>query len=172
MSKEAAGVQNGTYGQAKLTLDLEVMTRLHELANLCVRPGNDFQECLDAILDTAMAITGANKGNIQLFDDHHQVLRIASQRGFGKQFLDFFEECTVEHATACATAMRSAGRVIVQDVKSSPIFAGQPSMLVLREEGICAVLSSPLLNNSGNLMGMLSVHFGRSHQPDQRNWRM
>ena len=51
-----------------LTADLEATRRLYEVGNLCVRSDVDFQQCLDQLLDAAIAITGADKGNIQLPD--------------------------------------------------------------------------------------------------------
>jgi CheY-like chemotaxis protein len=70
--------------------NLQDMNRLQEVANQCIRAGDHFQECLDAILGTAIEITGANKGNIQLFDAGSNCLKIVSQKGFEIPFLSCF----------------------------------------------------------------------------------
>jgi hypothetical protein len=54
------------------------------------------------------------------------VLTIAAQRGFEDPFLNFFASVR-DDPSACAAAMRSGERVIVEDVRESEIFAGQPS---------------------------------------------
>ena len=72
--------------------NLQDMNRLQEVANQCIRAGDHFQECLNAIVGTAIAITGANKGNIQLFDAGSNCLKIVSQKGFEIPFLTFFRK--------------------------------------------------------------------------------
>jgi hypothetical protein len=68
------------------TADLGAMTRLQEVGNLCSRAGTQFQDCLDAILDAAIYLAGADKGNIQLFDAQSGALKIAAQRGLLRPF--------------------------------------------------------------------------------------
>src|ERR1700761_580871 len=54
--------------ERQLTADLEATRRLYDIGTFCARSGGDFHECLPQILDAAIAITGADKGNIQLVD--------------------------------------------------------------------------------------------------------
>ena len=102
--------------------NLQDMNRLQEVANQCIRAGDHFQECLDAILGTAIEITGANKGNIQLFDAGSNCLKIVSQKGFEIPFLSFFSEATADEGSASGRALRSYKRVIVEDVNSKATF--------------------------------------------------
>jgi CheY-like chemotaxis protein len=139
--------------------DLKTMTRLQELGNLCGRAGVQIQEYLDAVLDTAIDLTGADKGNIQLFEVRSSPLKIATQRRFDQAFLDFFAEVKWEEPSACAAAMRQAGRVVVEDVSRSEIFRGQESLEVLLHAGVRAVQSTPLISSAGNLLGIISTHF-------------
>jgi two-component sensor histidine kinase len=156
---------------ASVTADLRDMTRLNELGNLLVRDGKDFQKCLHEILDVAIAISDATKGNIQLYDLESNALVIAAQRGFHEFFLEYFEK--VRHdGSACASAMHSGEQVVVEDVTSSEIFAGHPSRNVLLTEDVQAVVSTPLTSSAGVLLGMLSVHFDRRHRPTEQKSRL
>jgi len=157
--------------EAHIAADLRGMTLLNQLSNRLVREGSDFDRNLNAVVDTAIAITGADKGNLQLLDPTTRALTIAAQRGFEDPFLNFFASVR-DDASACAAAMRSGERVIVEDVRESEIFAGQPSKDALIDAGVCAVTSTPLMASSGNLLGMISTHFVTPHRPSEREMHL
>jgi signal transduction histidine kinase/ActR/RegA family two-component response regulator len=152
--------------------DLEAMTSLQELGTLCSRAGTDFQECLDAILCTAINLVGADKGNIQLFDAQSGALKIAAQRGFDRAFPDFFAEVAPGEAAACAVAMKSVSRVLIEDVTRSDIFNEQASLQVLINADVRAVQASPLTGSQGNLLGMILTHFANPHRFSERELRL
>jgi PAS domain S-box-containing protein len=152
--------------------DLEAMTRLQEMGNLCAAADSDFHLCLQAMLGAAIAITAADKGNIQLIDPRTGALQIAAQRGFDDSFLAWFANVDREEATACAAAVGSAQRVIVEDVADSDIFRGQTSLPMLLRAGVRAVQSTPLVSSDGNLLGVISTHFARPHRPGERQLRL
>ncbi len=77
-----------------------------------------------------MWITGAEKGNVQLFDEDSRALKIVVQRGFDAPFLDYFASVSVNDPSACGAALENADRVVVEDVASSAIFADQPSRTI------------------------------------------
>ncbi|MBV8336131.1 MAG: response regulator, partial [Alphaproteobacteria bacterium] len=160
--------------EAKLgaAADLQAVSRLREVGEQCIRAANDFNECLEIILDAAIAVTGADRGNIQLLDVASGALKIAAQRGFQQPFLDFFAKVDNGEGAACGTAMQSAERVIVEDVTRSEIFAGQPALDVLLEAGVRAVQSTPLISGAGNVFGMISTHFSEPHRPSERDLRL
>jgi two-component sensor histidine kinase len=145
---------------------LNDLRRLHQLSSLLVRQGSDFNGCLRAVVKTAIAICGATKGDLQLFDQDVNALTIVAQEGFEQPFLDLFKYVHDDPST-CAAAMRSAQRVIVEDVAKSEIFAGQPSLDVLLEAGVRAVISTPLTGSSRKVTGIISVHFGKPHRPSE-----
>ncbi len=149
--------------QKRNAADLRAATLLRDIGMLCLRDGIDVHECLFAILDAAIEITGAAKGNIQLIDG--DVLKIAVQRGFDPPFLEFFA-AVHDQSSACGAAMRG-GRVVVEDVLKSQIFAGQASLDVLLAAGVRAVQSTPLVSSSGRLLGMISTHFGQPGRPEE-----
>jgi len=156
----------------RVAADLQAMTRLREVGERCIRAGNEFDRCLREILDTAIEITGADKGNIQLLDIERGTLEITAQRGFEGPFLNFFDNVGEGEAAACGMALQSVGRVIVQDVTQGEIFTGQPALDILLEAGVRAVQSTPLISSAGIVFGMISTHFSRPHRPRERDLRL
>jgi PAS domain S-box-containing protein len=166
VSKIARDITHRKRAQERMAADLRAMAMLREVGSLCAREGKNLDKCLHEILDVAIAIVGGDKGNIQLLDPEMGLL-IAAQRGFDPEFLRYFKYVR-DDPSACSAAMRSGERVIVEDVTTSEIFIGQPSMNVLIDEGVRAVISTPLMSNAGNVLGMISTHFRESHHPGER----
>jgi PAS domain S-box-containing protein len=120
--------------------------------------GTDAPSLLLEIVDAAIAVTGADKGNIQLLEGSSGMLTIVASRGFERPFLEFFKEVHEGHA-ACGTALQTGNRVVIDDVSASPVFAGTPALDVLLSAGVRAVQTTPLVGRSGRLVGMLSTHY-------------
>jgi PAS domain S-box-containing protein len=153
-----------------LRADLEAMTRLHELGSLFVRKGN-LEPVLLEIVDAAIAISGADFGNIQLLDAKSADLRIVAQRGFSDWWLEFWNSVSRGHGV-CGTALERGERVIVEDVESSPIFEGTPALEIQRRAGVRAVQSTPLVSRSGKPLGMFSTHWRNPGRPGERSLRL
>jgi GAF domain-containing protein len=146
--------------------DVDALERLLAVGDLLVRGDKDLQGCLEAVLEAALFVTGAPRGNLQLFDG--EGLRIAVQRGFERPFLDFFAIVRNDEDSACGTALSHARRVMVHDVNSSDIFVGTPALAVLLGAQVRAVVSTPLVSSAGQVMGMVSTHFASPHTPSER----
>jgi PAS domain S-box-containing protein len=154
--------------EEKIAANLQSVTLLHELAEFCSRPANSIQRCLEKIVQTAVSVANADKGNLQVLDPQSGVLEIAAQSGFDNRFLNFFRHVNGEDPSACAVAMRQAKYTVVEDITQSNIFAGQPSLNVLLAAGVRAVHSVPLTSTLGNLVGIISVHYSQARQFRQR----
>ncbi|BBA68799.1 Oxygen sensor histidine kinase NreB [Geobacter sulfurreducens] len=153
----------------RLAVELAAMTRLHRIATLFVRE-DGIGAVLEEIIEAAIAITGADMGNLQLLDASG-ALKIVAHRGFGAPFLDFFS--TVRDGCACCgTALRLGTRMVIEDVTQSPVFAGTPALEVMLDAGARAVQSTPLVSSSGPLLGMLSTHYRSPRRPDERDLRL
>ena len=122
---------------------------------------------LGAAVDAAVVLSGADMGNVQVWNSRGGVLAIEAQRGFAPPFLQFFEG--VRHGeAACGLAFAQAGRVVVEDVAESLIFRDTPGRDVLREAGARAVQSMSLFGASGRPLGVLSTHWGHRRRPSDR----
>ncbi len=155
--------------EERLAADLTAMKRLQQVSTRLVRNG-DTDPPLEEIVDAAIAVTGADMGNIHLPDHATGRLRIAASRGFARPFLEFFGTVP-EGRFACGAALQSGERVVIGDVEESPVFAG-PALEVMRAAGARAVQSTPLFGRSGRLVGMLSTHYRAPRLPAERDLRV
>jgi PAS domain S-box-containing protein len=155
--------------EQRLTSELRVMERLQRLS-VRVAETEDFSSLLLEIVDAAIEVTEADKGNVQLFDASTGCLHLAASRGFDRPFLEAFETVRDGRA-ACGAALRDRARVVVEDVATSDVFAGTTEGDTLRAAGVEAVTATPLLSRAGRLVGMLSVHFGKSRRPSDSELR-
>ncbi len=153
-----------------LAADLDTMTRLHKLGTLFIKDG-DPRPVLNEVVDTAIAIAGADFGNIQLVDERSGHLSIVAQRGFPQWWVDYWNSPSAAMG-ACAAAYATGERVVIEDVEKSPIFSGSSALDVQQRAGVRAVISTPLLSRSGQLAGMFSTHYRTPHRPDQPTLRL
>jgi len=154
----------------RMKADLEAMTRLQRLGSLFVREGN-LEPVLAEIVAAAIAVSGADFGNIQLLDAESKDLKIVAHRGFPDWWLEFWNSVSKGQGV-CGTALERGERVIVEDVERSPIFAGTPALEIQRRVGVRAVQSTPLVSRSGKPLGMFSTHWRRPGRPDDRSLRL
>jgi len=127
------------------------------------------QEGLDEMLGAAIELLGADMGNIQMLDAQRKVLGIVVHRGFGQDFLDFFREVSATHDSACGRALRSGGRLVIEDVEADAAYA--PLLPIARAAGYRAVQSTPLIGRDGQPLGMISTHFRSPHRPSDQDLR-
>lgn len=124
-------------------------------------------QALHESLDAAIELQGANMGNIQIVDNTG-ALRIVAQRGLHRDFLEYFACVRLDGSSVCARSFRAASPVVIADVHTDATFA--PHLAIAKSAGFRAVQTIPLVNSSGSVVGMLSVHFKSSLQA--ADWRM
>jgi hypothetical protein len=108
---------------------------------------------------------GADRGTLKLVEGHS--LLIVAHHGHQRPYLDFFN--SAEGRVSVAEAMKCGERVIIEDVESSPIFVGSPSLEVLREAGVRAINSTPLRSRHGALLGILTTQWSVPHRGGARS---
>jgi two-component system CheB/CheR fusion protein len=152
--------------QKQLRIDLDNTNSLLKVGMSFFQKGN-IQPVLVEIVDAAIAISGADFGNIQLLDRDSGDLKIAAQRGFPEWWLEFWN--TVQQGRGvCGTALERRERVIVENVETNPLFAGTPALEIQLKAGVRAVQSTPLIGRGAELLGMLSTHYRMSGRPSDR----
>lgn len=148
-------------------------SELQELRDLCsdFLDGEDYLAALTKILQKAITITSADKGNLQILDPLSCTMSIKVHAGFSVQFLQFFED--LNHRTAgCQTASICLERVVVEDVRRSPLFMGTKVLQVLLEAGVEAMQSTPLITKDRYLVGMISTHYRIPTHPTKAQLRL
>jgi PAS domain S-box-containing protein len=153
----------------QLEAEIRDLNLLHTLSTRYLE-GDDFDTLLQEILEAAITITGADKGNVQLLDPETGMLMIVAQKNFKRPFLEFFAYVDAGDATACGAALEQAERVVVVDICESPVFDEETAAVLLAED-LHAVQSTPLVSRTGHLLGIISTHFCRVHAPAERELR-
>ncbi|HYL01211.1 MAG TPA: chemotaxis protein CheB [Steroidobacteraceae bacterium] len=148
--------------RALVAEDLRRMTRLHELGGR-LAASSELPASLEELLRAALEITAAQMGAVQQYDPAVG-LRMAAHLGLGQPLLDYFAQAAPHADAASAQARSSRQRVLVEDVTTSPLFADSPSRQVLLAGGVRAVQCTPLLDRSGQLLGMFSTHYRTPHR--------
>ncbi|GLI95396.1 ATP-binding protein [Methylocystis echinoides] len=148
--------------KAELLSEAEALRRLNDASSRLWRT-TSLRAGLEEMLVATIELLGASLGNVQLIDEATGKLTIASQRGFGPEFLEFFREVCIDDGSACGRALQAGERVIVEDVELDPLFA--PS--IARKAVFRAVQSTPLLGRDGKALGMISTHFQAPHRPTE-----
>jgi hypothetical protein len=119
-------------------------------------------QIFQTILDCAIEANGADKGTLQHFDETADCLRIIASRGFTSDALKYFAIVRRHTNSSCAAALTQRMRIIVPEIATSYLFVGRPELKVLRDLDIAAVHSAPIVDSSGRLRGVISIHFRRS----------
>jgi hypothetical protein len=120
-----------------------------------------FRMSLLQVLDKAIKIDGAAKGNVQLVDRELGRLQMVVQRGFDLPFLQLFEFVRPDDPTCCARAFRYQRRVIIPDV-AEDLLSG-PYLSICRENNFQAAQSTPIIGEDGLLKGVFSTYFPKAH---------
>ncbi|MHC9063319.1 PAS domain S-box protein [Nitrospira sp. CMX1] len=151
--------------EQQLKADLKVMTVLNELGQLSLSEDTK-PPVLEQIVDAAIVVARSDFGNIQLLDPESGHLKIVAERGFPDWWVKFWNEVPKGQG-ACGTALQRAQRVIIDDVRQSPIYTDEAARDTLLQVGVCSVVSTPLTDRSGKLIGMFSTHYKTPIQIDK-----
>jgi CheY-like chemotaxis protein len=130
----------------------------------------DFTRALRKVLEGAVAVLKADKGNVLLFEETENLLRNAISIGFPQDFLDRFPIIQTDAPTACARAFRGQERVVVEDIHRDPEFA-KLGGAVCQSFGFSAVQATPLRGRNGRVLGILSTHYDRPYRPPAEDLR-
>ena len=82
----------------KLGVETRDISILHKLSKRYLGD-SDLFSIFQEMVEAAIAITRADKGNIQILDSSTGKLKLAAQKGFSLRFLEFFELVDVGKAS-------------------------------------------------------------------------
>src|SRR5262245_48897947 len=94
-----------------------------------------------AIVTVALRAARADACDLQIYDAETGALHLAQYRGFPRTFTEYFAEVDADAPTACGRAMVTGDPVLVDDVGTSPVFAGHRTRDVMLAAGSRAVHS-------------------------------
>jgi PAS domain S-box-containing protein len=170
-SAEALRTQRQVQGQVldNTRWELDAARRLHEIGMLFLPEGSAIDVVFDKVVEAAIAISGADRGDLQITDRRSRVTKVRAQHGFEPWWAQFWE--TAAGVGSRGTAMARGERVIVEDIERSK-HAIKPELLeVKRRAGVRAVVATPLVSRSGPVIGAITLYYNRPHRPDERALR-
>ncbi len=155
--------------KAQVALELEVMNRLHAFSTRLLGT-QKLSATLDEVLDAAIKMLGADRGDIKLFDAELGILILAAAQDLDDEYLAQFEFVPLHATSSCARAVARCERVVIEDVRESPDY--RPRLALCEATGFRAIQSTPLVSLDGRPLGALSTHFRHPGRPSDRELRM
>jgi PAS domain S-box-containing protein len=147
--------------------DADATLRLQQISTLLIHEGQN-GALYKHVLDAAIELMSSDTGSMQVFHPERGELQLLAQRGFDPRSAAHWE-CVRHHsATPCGMALSAGCRVVVPDVETCEAMVDTVDLDAFRWSGIRAVQSTPLVARSGRLLGMISTHWRKPHQPTQR----
>jgi hypothetical protein len=150
----------------RFNLDEPLLARRLYAATRELREIPELGLLLAKALENAMDLAGADRGNIQILDSATGSLRIAAQHGFGAEFLDHFAVVD-DDRSACGRAARQRAQTVILDVNADPGFL--PHRDIAASSAFRAVQSTPIIERTGRLLGVVSTHYPRPYAPSARD---
>ncbi|HEY3275427.1 MAG TPA: chemotaxis protein CheB [Syntrophorhabdaceae bacterium] len=160
----AIDISDRKTAQERLAADLGAMKLQSEVGAVFVHEG-DLQPVLDKIVETAVAIAGADMGNIQLLNPASGALEVRAQRGSGRRWTELCDGAGREN-DACGSIIPRGTRMVVEDVAAEPLPEGAPAE-IMRGAGIRALVSTPVKERAGRVIGVFSVFFRSPHKSEE-----
>ena len=139
---------------------------------------HDRQALYGKIVDAAASITGSQFATMQVLcppdhgSGHGGKLQLLCSRGLPPDAIQFWQWVNYNALSSCGLALRRGKRAIISDFEQWDEIAGTEELLAFRSAGIRAAQTTPLLSRSGQLLGMISTHWTRPHEPSQRVLRL
>lgn len=150
-----------------LSEELEELRKLHELSLRVTQL--EPAQIMHMVLSAVAALHHTELGLFFVRNTSSNELEVAASLGFAPEFL----QCVSRFPSgggACGASMESRERVVVEDTETDPSCG--PYLEASRLAGFRAVHSTPLLNRSGELIAILSVHLRRPRKISIREMRL
>jgi anti-anti-sigma regulatory factor len=110
------------------------------------------------ILIAALGASSARAAVMRAFDTRTGVLALAGHRGLHPWYAD--HTSTKDWApAACDEALATGRPVLVENIATSPVFAGHPTQPLLLAAGTHAMHCYPLNDRNGQIAGLLALHY-------------
>jgi PAS domain S-box-containing protein len=135
----------------------------------------DVHDLYEKLVGAAQVILRADFASMQRFHPllgPQGELELLATRGFDPASSMFWKWVRAGSACSCGQALKANARVVIPDIESCEPMAGSPDLIALRNAGIAAGQSTPLLSRDGRLVGMISTHWAAPHVPSERDLRL
>lgn len=153
--------------EAHLEAELGRTALLRDLAARMVTEEN-VSTIYAQILSTAVAITAADAGTVQVYDPETRSLALLVSQGLESGMTDYFHRVDADSKTACGIGLRTGKRTFVYFDKEQ----SDEACRIHVEAGFRSAQATPLLSRDGSPIGMLNTHWrAAEHRPSDDQLR-
>jgi PAS domain S-box-containing protein len=157
--------------QADLSAELADTQLLQRISAELIHEENA-EVLYNKLLDAAVKITRSDFASMQMLYPERGELRLLAFRGFTPEAARFWEWVRPASECSCGAALRTRRRIIVRDVDQCDFMLGSEDLVTYHQTGIQAVQTTPLVSRGGKVVGMISTHWSKPHEPSERDLRM
>ena len=125
----------------------------------------EVDKILEEIITSATTLVGTNMGTLLLYDCEKDDLYTVASGGFTNEYLNFVRRIPLSDGI-CGRTVLERRRFIIEDIEADPLFTSY--LPIARLGGYRAICSTPLLTQSGDIMGAIVVYFREPHTPSDR----
>lgn len=119
------------------------------------------------LLESAAMQMRSDAASLQLLDTQKNELLLLGWKGFHPDSAAYWQRVPCGSESTCGAALKERQRVIVADVHDPACGLTEEGIAYYKRSGLVAVQSTPLVSRDGHLLGMMSTHWRRLHQPTQ-----
>lgn len=146
----------------RYSLDHPAAVRRLHAATGPLRDAGPLDGWLSRLLDGAIALSRADLACVQVLDPASGTLRLVAHVGLPDDVVAYFG-IVDDDRSACGRAARSGQQVVIPDIARDASFAQHRE--IAARVGLRSVLSTPLRDYAGHMVGVFSTHWRRPHVP-------
>ncbi|HZY64072.1 MAG TPA: PAS domain S-box protein [Edaphobacter sp.] len=152
--------------EARLTAELADAKILQRLSTELI-PEQQPEALYNKILDAAMELMKADAASLQMLEPLAGELYLLASRNLHPKSRDYWQKVSAQSVSTCGKALKDIERIVIMDVEADSSFAGTQELEEYRRSNIRACQSTPLVSRAGHILGMISTHWSKPHQPEQ-----
>jgi PAS domain S-box-containing protein len=157
--------------EKQLHKELIDVQQLNKISTQLISEDN-IDQLYQLILETAKVIMESDYASIQLWLPENNELLLLAWQNFHPDSAAFWKKVSIGEASSCGMALQNKQQVIVTDIEKCDFMAGTEDLYYYRLSGIRAVQSTPLVSRDGHVVGMISTHWKKVHNPSERNLKL
>jgi signal transduction histidine kinase/ActR/RegA family two-component response regulator len=157
--------------QRQLEEELADARLLHGISAMLINE-NNIGDLYQRLVDAATLVMRSDLGSMQCYDPVRGELQIIAHQGLNQEALDHWRWVYAGRPCTCGMALAAGERVIVPDFEACAALQGTDDLAAFRKAGVQSAQSTPLLTRDGRLIGMITTHWTRRHEPAERDLRL
>ena len=147
--------------EAATALAIRRSDLLRELAERSA-PDGQMHVLYEDVLTTAIALTSAHAGTVQMLDRETMQLVLLTARNFSAETAAYYRALDASSGSSCGRALARHDRAYVDFTK----LPEDPDAKRHIADGYGSALSTPLVTRGGELIGMITTHWADVCEPD------